>query len=226
MTPCGDGVATTPTSWIRAWTKWRNLENFRLRYRPEYVSYRLGANLEALVLTGMGAVNGAGNALKNSLLGNGASNVLNGYDGDDAISGAGGNNVLIGGLGADSLDGGAGTDQAQYRQSTVGLRVDLQVPGNNTGAAGDTYLSIKGSRRHLLQRHAAWQHRPERHLRAPGRRRAFRAGGRRHARRRQRRRRAAGRPRSRISSTAACVGIDRAQYNQAASGLQPTCRRP
>src|SRR6185436_208093 len=61
------------------------------------ITYTLGANVENLVLTGSGAINGTGNSLANVLTGN---------------SGA---NILEGGGGADTLDGGAGADVFFYR---------------------------------------------------------------------------------------------------------------
>lgn len=74
------------------------------------VGYTLGSFVENLWLGGMSAINGAGNALANSILGNGAANVLNGLAGNDSISGDAGNDVLNGGGGADTLLGGAGND--------------------------------------------------------------------------------------------------------------------
>lgn len=65
------------------------------------VTRTLGANLENLILTGIGAVNGTGNALDNALTGNSAINTL---------SGAGGNDTLRGGLGNDTVNGGSGND--------------------------------------------------------------------------------------------------------------------
>jgi Ca2+-binding RTX toxin-like protein len=47
------------------------------------VSYTLPANVESLTLTGKAAINGAGNALDNVLVGNGAANVLTGGMGND-----------------------------------------------------------------------------------------------------------------------------------------------
>jgi Ca2+-binding RTX toxin-like protein len=69
------------------------------------LSYVLGANLENLVLTGTGKVNGTGNDLANSLTGNDGANVLNGRGGDDTLDGGGG---------ADRLGGGPGLDTARY----------------------------------------------------------------------------------------------------------------
>jgi len=74
------------------------------------VSRSLGANLERLALIGTAAVNGAGNALNNTLSGNSAANILNGGSGNDILNGGAGNDVLYGGLGNDSLTGGVGVD--------------------------------------------------------------------------------------------------------------------
>ena len=68
-----------------------------------------------------------------------------GSNNDDTITGGAGNNLLRGGLGADMLDGGAGGgDIADYRDSAVGVTVNL---GTGTGlggtAAGDTLASIE-----------------------------------------------------------------------------------
>jgi Ca2+-binding RTX toxin-like protein len=56
------------------------------------VSYTLGANVESLMLAGMGNLSGTGNGLNNTITGNS------------------GNNVLDGGAGADTMMGGAGND--------------------------------------------------------------------------------------------------------------------
>jgi Ca2+-binding RTX toxin-like protein len=56
-------------------------------------SYTLAANVENLILTGVAAINGGGNALNNQLTGNSADNVLSGGSGID---------TMIGGLGDDS----------------------------------------------------------------------------------------------------------------------------
>ena len=47
------------------------------------VTWTIGANLEALTLTGTAAINGTGNALNNVLMGNSAANVLTGGLGND-----------------------------------------------------------------------------------------------------------------------------------------------
>ena len=65
------------------------------------LTYTLGSNLEALLLTGGSAINGTGNALHNALTGNSANNSLSGLDGDDTLDGGLGNDTLVGGLGND-----------------------------------------------------------------------------------------------------------------------------
>ena len=59
------------------------------------VTHTLGANVENLVLTGVAAINGTGNALNNSITGNGANNVINGGGGTDMLSGNGGNDTFV-----------------------------------------------------------------------------------------------------------------------------------
>ncbi len=67
------------------------------------VTYTLGNNVENLLLTGSGNVNGTGNTLNNILTGN---------DGNNTLTGGAGNDTLIGGNGADiySYSSGHGAD--------------------------------------------------------------------------------------------------------------------
>ena len=74
------------------------------------INFTLGANLERLILTGVGDLVGNGNALANLLQGNSENNGLKGLAGDDSILGADGNDTLDGGAGADKMEGGAGDD--------------------------------------------------------------------------------------------------------------------
>ena len=72
-------------------------------------SFALGANVENLILTGNGVINGTGNDLANNLTGNSAANALNG---------GGGNDLIEGGGGADTLTGGSGADVFVYRSAS------------------------------------------------------------------------------------------------------------
>lgn len=65
------------------------------------LSWRLGARLEDLTLTGSLRVNGTGNAQANILTGNDERNVLSGLAGGDTLCGMGGSDRLIGGDGND-----------------------------------------------------------------------------------------------------------------------------
>jgi len=74
------------------------------------ITFTLTANVEKLVQTGSGDVDGTGNGLANTLTGNAGDNVLSGMAGADVITGGDGDDVIDGGLGNDRLTGGAGAD--------------------------------------------------------------------------------------------------------------------
>jgi Ca2+-binding RTX toxin-like protein len=59
------------------------------------VSYTLGANVENLTLSGVGAINGTGNELANLIKGNTAANVLSGGLGNDVFIGGAGNDTFV-----------------------------------------------------------------------------------------------------------------------------------
>ncbi|WP_210527930.1 calcium-binding protein [Rubellimicrobium arenae] len=73
-------------------------------------SLTLARNVEGLVLTGSGAVNGTGNELDNRITGTKRANILSGGSGEDVLDGRGGHDTLSGGAGVDHLTGGAGND--------------------------------------------------------------------------------------------------------------------
>jgi Ca2+-binding RTX toxin-like protein len=60
------------------------------------------ANVENLLLTGSGNINGTGNTLANLLVGNSGDNTLDGGAGNDTLQGGGGTDVLKGGAGNDT----------------------------------------------------------------------------------------------------------------------------
>lgn len=67
------------------------------------VTHKLGANVEHLLLTGSGAIDGTGNGLNNSIKGNAASNDFRG------------------GAGVDTLTGGAGADKFVWAAGETGV---------------------------------------------------------------------------------------------------------
>lgn len=90
------------------------------------VTFRLGSNIENLVLTGAAAICAFGNDLANTLTGNDASNTLVGY------------------AGADVLNGRGGSDFASYQGSSSGVNVSLMTGLACGGdAQGDTLISIE-----------------------------------------------------------------------------------
>jgi Ca2+-binding RTX toxin-like protein len=84
------------------------------------IAYTLPNNVENLLFTGTGNLNGAGNALNNQITGNSGNNSLNGAAGTDTLIGGAGNDTLNGAAGIDTLTGGVGTDIFifQFSQST------------------------------------------------------------------------------------------------------------
>ena len=59
------------------------------------VSYAIGAEVENLILTGAGTINGTGNSLDNSISGNGGANTLDGGAGADTLAGGIGNDAYL-----------------------------------------------------------------------------------------------------------------------------------
>jgi Ca2+-binding RTX toxin-like protein len=74
------------------------------------ISYTLGAEVENLVLIGVGGLNGTGNDRDNAIIGNDYDNVLSAGDGVDTMKGLGGADIIDGGTDADTMFGGDGYD--------------------------------------------------------------------------------------------------------------------
>ncbi len=99
-------------------------------------TYTLPANVENLILTGTGNLQGSGNDLANIITGNDAANSLVGYAGNDSLNG---------GLGDDNLSGDDGIDTAIYSGSLTDYRLYSDSIILNDGSVlnfGGAYLTI------------------------------------------------------------------------------------
>ena len=114
------------------------------------VGFRLGGEIENLVLTGSAATRGIGNELNNTITGNDAANrlvgedgddTLDGQDGDDFLEGGRGNDWLSGGRGEDTLIGGAGNDTLDGGSGSDVIEAGL---GDDDIDAGDSDDVIQG----------------------------------------------------------------------------------
>jgi Ca2+-binding RTX toxin-like protein len=103
------------------------------------IAYTLEGNLENLILTGAGKIDGIGNNNKNKITGNKGDNTLRGEDGDDKLLGGKGKDILIGGVGKDILTGSAGVDQLVFENPNQGID---KITDFNTG---DDKIAISAS---------------------------------------------------------------------------------
>ena len=115
-----------------------------------FIDWSLGANLERLELLGS-AVNGAGNALNNTLVGNSLNNMLNGGAGNDYMVGGAGSDIFVAAAAGDSTveNAGGGTDTVRsYINWTLAAnveRLELQGAGNLDGAGNSLNNTLVGN---------------------------------------------------------------------------------
>ena len=101
------------------------------------LTWTLGDNLENLVLTGTGNLNGTGNSLNNTITGNAGINVLNGGAGNDTMVGGDGNDTYIVDSSKDlvietgSLNGGTDTVESSVNYTLTNFVENLTLTGSN-----------------------------------------------------------------------------------------------
>ncbi|BAQ65110.1 alkaline phosphatase [Geminocystis sp. NIES-3709] len=99
------------------------------------ITYTLETNVEDLILTGAGNINGTGNTLNNSIFGNDGNNNLVGGDGNDYVDG---------GVGNDTLNGGNGNDYIYDAGYGIGQNNLFGGDGNDTLTGGDGNDTLTG----------------------------------------------------------------------------------
>ncbi|MFM7426020.1 MAG: DUF4347 domain-containing protein [Elainella sp.] len=120
------------------------------------LSYRLGASIENLTLTGTAAVSGTGNGANNIITGNGASNTLSGLIGNDRLDGGAGDDTMLGGLGNDTYlvdsGGDAVTELSNEGTDTVQSSVSYGLSANIENLILTGADAINGSGNELANR--------------------------------------------------------------------------
>jgi uncharacterized delta-60 repeat protein len=107
------------------------------------ITWTLGANLENLMLTGTGDIDGTGNALNNQLAGNSGNNTLDGGVGNDTMTGGAGDDTYLVNSSADVVveGSGAGTDSVQSSATYI-LSANVEnltlTGGGNISGTGNT----------------------------------------------------------------------------------------
>lgn len=116
------------------------------------ISYTLGSNLENLLLTGTGNLNGNGNSLNNVITGNVGNNILNGNGGTDTVSYANANAAVAVNLALTTQQAtGFGSDTLSNFENMIGSGFADQLTGNggnnriDGGAGNDVVTGAAGN---------------------------------------------------------------------------------
>ena len=104
------------------------------------IDYTLVDNVENLVLTGVGDLNGTGNALNNVMTGNAGNNTFSAGAGNDTVNAGEGNDLVFGGEGNDTLGGDAGDDILFGEAGNDILNGGLGADRMEGGAGDDVYF--------------------------------------------------------------------------------------
>jgi Ca2+-binding RTX toxin-like protein len=109
------------------------------------VSFRLGAFVENLTLTGAGANSGIGNNLANVITGNGAANIIDGKQGADTMIGGAGNDTYFRDDFGDTITDTTGIDTVNS-SVTYALGVNLEnlnlIGSNTIGGFGNNQSNL------------------------------------------------------------------------------------
>jgi Ca2+-binding RTX toxin-like protein len=111
------------------------------------MTYTLGNNVENLTLTGVGRLNGTGNALVNTLLGNSGNNILDGKIGADTMTGGTGNDRYFVDNALDKAIEATGSGADQVLASTsYALTANSAIETlSTTNAAGTMAINLTGN---------------------------------------------------------------------------------
>ncbi|WP_426955242.1 family 16 glycosylhydrolase [Muricoccus radiodurans] len=106
------------------------------------ISFALSVNVENLVLTGGGAIDGTGNSQSNILTGNAGANRLKGGQGNDVLTGGGGADVfcIAKGDGSDIITDFSGEDRVALTGFAFASFADLRAAMTQVG--GDVHLRL------------------------------------------------------------------------------------
>ena len=111
-------------------------------------SFVLGDNIESLILTGTGNLNGTGNALNNMLKGNAGANVLDGGAGADTLTGGAGDDTYIvdniADVAIEIANGGSDLVKASVTFTLAGQQIEnLTLTGSaNINGTGNSLANI------------------------------------------------------------------------------------